>query len=124
MNYLDRRTFEEAIRQMLIRLDRQEQMLAAMREWKPDSAEYAMREKELMDNQDVCMLLSISKRTLQRYRSDGLLPYRVNRHKVYYSKPDVERFMSTYMKEVIRDRERETIRTRERNSKKTNRNKY
>ena len=57
-----------------------------------------------MDNQDVCMLLHVSKRTLQRYRSDGLLPYRMHRHKTYYRRADVELFISTHMREILRDR--------------------
>ena len=44
-------------------------------------AKLAMKEKllegdALMDNQDVCRMLNISKRTLQRYRSSGALPIR------------------------------------------------
>jgi hypothetical protein len=31
--------------------------------------------EQLLDNQDVCQLLNISKRTLQRYRSSGEFPY-------------------------------------------------
>ena len=48
------------------------------------------------------MLLHVSKRTLQRYRSDGLLPYRMHRHKIYYRRADVELFISTHMREMHR----------------------
>ena len=33
-----------------------------------------------LDNQDVCQLLNISKRTLQTYRNNGILPYSQIRH--------------------------------------------
>ena len=58
----------------------------------------------LLDGSEVMRLLSISRRTLQRYRSDGLLPYRMHRHKTYYRKSDVEMFITTHMKEILRDR--------------------
>ena len=72
MEFLDRRTFEDCMRQVFSRLDRQEEMLSAMRgdvNEKPQGT--ALLEEDTMDNQDVCMLLHVSKRTLQRYRSDG-----------------------------------------------------
>lgn len=47
----------------------------------------------LYDNQDVCQLLRISKRTLQRYRSSGELPFQMIRHKSYYKESDVEAFI-------------------------------
>ena len=28
-----------------------------------------------LDNQDVCQMLKVSRRTLQEYRNDGVLPY-------------------------------------------------
>ena len=93
-NYLDRQTFEDCMRQVFSRLDRHQEMLASMQEG-----------NDTMDNQDVCMLLHVSKRTLQRYRSDGLLPYRMHRHKTYYRRSDVEMFISTHMREILRDGE-------------------
>lgn len=46
-----------------------------------------------MDNQDLCQLLNVSKRTLQRYRSSGELPYHNIFHKIYYKEADVETFI-------------------------------
>lgn len=49
--------------------------------------------EELMDNQDVCLLLKISLRSLQYYRSAGKLPcYKIN-GKVYYKSSDVHQFI-------------------------------
>ena len=114
MEFLDRRTFEDCMRQVFSRLDRQEEMLSAMRgdvNEKPQGT--ALLEEDTMDNQDVCMLLHVSKRTLQRYRSDGLLPRRA----------DVELFISTHMREILRDRAQDKADNTKRksNDKRTNR---
>lgn len=124
MEFLDRRTFEDCMRQVFSRLDRQEEMLSAMRgdvNEKPQGT--ALLEEDTMDNQDVCMLLHVSKRTLQRYRSDGLLPYRMHRHKIYYRRADVELFISTHMREMLRDRTQDKVDNTKRksNDKRTNR---
>ena len=50
--------------------------------------------KKWLDNQDVCLILNISKRTLQTYRDNGTLPYSQVNHKMYYKPDDIERVMS------------------------------
>lgn len=105
-DYLDRQTFEDCMRKVFEHLARQQEMLASMREDKKGEPPLTgILEDDTMDNQDVCMLLRVSKRTLQRYRSDGLLPYRMHRHKTYYRRSDVEMFINTHMREILRDRE-------------------
>ncbi|GAB6010007.1 helix-turn-helix domain-containing protein [Dysgonomonas reticulitermitis] len=47
-----------------------------------------------LDNQDVCQILNISKRTLQTYRDNGTLPYSQINHKMYYKPEDVERVLN------------------------------
>ena len=47
-----------------------------------------------LDNQDVCLQLSISPRTLQTLRDNGTLAYSQIQHKTYYKAEDVERIMS------------------------------
>ncbi len=51
--------------------------------------------KKWLDNQDVCMILGISKRTLQTYRDKGLIPYSIIKHKVFYRPEDVEKVLQT-----------------------------
>jgi hypothetical protein len=46
------------------------------------------------DNQEVCMILNISKRTLQTYRDNGTLPFSQINHKMYYKPEDVERILN------------------------------
>lgn len=47
----------------------------------------------LLDNYDLCKMLNISKRTLQRYRTSGNLPYQMIYHKTFYRESDVLRFI-------------------------------
>lgn len=47
--------------------------------------------KKWLDNQDVCVILNISKRSLQNYRDNGTLPYTQIGHKMYYKPDDIER---------------------------------
>ena len=44
-----------------------------------------------LDNQDVCQILNVSKRTLQTYRDNGTLAYSQINHKTYYKPQDVEK---------------------------------
>jgi hypothetical protein len=47
----------------------------------------------LLDNQDLCMMLNVSKRSLQRYRSLGWLPFKRIDQKTYYLESEVEKFI-------------------------------
>lgn len=49
--------------------------------------------EELLDNQDLFQMLKISNRSLQRYRSNGKLPYYTISGKLYYKLSDVHRFI-------------------------------
>lgn len=46
-------------------------------------------EEELLDNQDVCLLLKISKRTLQSYRDSGKIPYHRIGNKILYRRSEI-----------------------------------
>jgi len=46
-----------------------------------------------IDNQDVCELLHVSKRTLQHYRDSGKLPFSQIGAKIYYKASDVDGFL-------------------------------
>jgi len=46
-----------------------------------------------LDNQDVCMMLNISLRTLQTYRDTGKIAFSQINHKIYYKASDVERML-------------------------------
>ena len=67
---------------------------------------------EWMDNQDVCLRLNISPRTLQTLRDTGKLAYSQIQHKIYYKAEDVEKLV-TYVglkrKEKILREKRTTV---------------
>lgn len=46
--------------------------------------------QEWLDNQDVCHILNVSKRTLQTYRDNGSLPFSQIDRKIYYKPKDVD----------------------------------
>jgi len=48
-----------------------------------------MEGDDLLDNQDVCLLLKVTPRTLERYREKKLLPFMKIKGKPYYKKSDV-----------------------------------
>lgn len=52
-----------------------------------------------LDNQEVCEILNISKRTLQTYRDNGTLPYTQINHKMYYRPEEVERLIHKLKKQ-------------------------
>ena len=61
----------------------------------------------LLDNQEVCLMLQISKRTLQRYRASGTLPFHIVYHKTWYLESEILAFMKAHFTENLkRKRER------------------
>ena len=50
--------------------------------------------KKWLDNQEVCMILNISKRTLQTYRDNDTLSFSQINHKMYYKPEDVEQVLN------------------------------
>lgn len=48
---------------------------------------------EWLDNQDVCLLLNISPRTLQTLRDNGTLAFSRINHKIFYKSADVEKIL-------------------------------
>ena len=56
--------------------------------------------EEVLDNQDLCLLLKVGIRTLQRYRAIGVLPYFTISGKVFYRTKDVHEFIRTRFADV------------------------
>ncbi|WP_029901785.1 helix-turn-helix domain-containing protein [Prevotella sp. 10(H)] len=48
---------------------------------------------DCLDNQAVCQILNVSKRTLQTFRDKGLIPYSQIGHKCFYKPEDVKEFL-------------------------------
>lgn len=49
--------------------------------------------KKWLDSQDVCIMLNVSKRTLQSLRNSGKLGYSMIGHKIYYRPQDVQQLI-------------------------------
>ena len=56
--------------------------------------EAGLNKTEWLDNESVCKLLHISKRTLQSYRDNGIIPFSQIGHKCYYKASDIEQMIS------------------------------
>lgn len=52
----------------------------------------------LLTDSEVADLLKVSRRTLQEYRNDGILPYIEMKGKVVYRESDIERTLMRYYK--------------------------
>jgi DNA-binding transcriptional MerR regulator len=87
--FIENKDFEDWMKRFMERFDRIENMI------KPEKkAEVPLINGErLYDNQDICLLLNICKRTLQRYRSLGWLPFKQIDKKAYYTESDVKKFI-------------------------------
>ena len=63
-------------------------------------SEITLDGEEVLDNQDLCLLLKVGIRTLQRYRAIGVLPYFTISGKVFYRTKDVHEFIRTRFADV------------------------
>ncbi|MDD2953431.1 MAG: helix-turn-helix domain-containing protein [Parabacteroides sp.] len=97
MDLLTKQYFESWMQKVMEQLGKQNELLLSMQTQKKEAPlSEGMR---LFDNQDMCVLLQISKRTLQRYRSIGALSYKTLGKKTYYSEADVLNFLSEHVKD-------------------------
>lgn len=81
---IEARTFEA----MMSRFEAFAQKVATLCEGQDKSLQ------KWLDNQEVCQILNISKRTLQTYRDNGTLGYTQINHKVFYKPEDVEKVIT------------------------------
>ena len=92
--FIESRDFEAWMKRIMERFDKLENMI------KPEEKTEAptINGERLYDNQDMCFLLNICKRTLQRYRSLGWLPFTRIDKKAYYTESDVKKFIEEQAK--------------------------
>ena len=88
---LDKETFEAYMERLL---EQVEKVVGAL-DKKDKKPQNYLNGERLYDNQDICLLLNVSKRTLQRYRDNGL-KYHTILHKTYYREKDVHEFIRRY----------------------------
>jgi protein tyrosine phosphatase len=89
MLYIDKNTFEAWMERILERIEMLNKKIEKL-----NNTKNQLNGDNLLDNQDLCLLLKVSKRTLQRYRSSGILPYKRIQQKTYYLESDVHKFIS------------------------------
>jgi hypothetical protein len=90
--FIEKEYLDKWLQKIMERFDRLENRLV-----KPPEKERQMLEGEtLLDNTDLCIMLNVSKRTLQRYRSLGWLPFRQIDQKMYYLQSEVETFIKKH----------------------------
>jgi hypothetical protein len=53
-----------------------------------------------LDNQEVCEIIGISKRTLQTLRDTSKIAFTMIEHKIYYRPKDVETFINNHIKKM------------------------
>ena len=53
------------------------------------------RLKKYCDNQEVCQILRITKRTLQAYRDSGKIPFTRIQNKIFYRPDDITQFIES-----------------------------
>ena len=86
--YIHKENFEAWMERIMDRFSRLDKTLDKMGQHRN------MLDGELLfDNQDLCQLLHVSKRTLQRYRSSGELPFHTLYQKTFYKESDVHTFI-------------------------------
>jgi hypothetical protein len=91
--WTDTNKFEEWMQRIMVRFDRLENSMS-----KPEKEKKYINGELLLDNQDLCLMLNCSKRTLQRFRVSGLLPCRRISQKTYYLESDVIMFIREHLK--------------------------
>ena len=88
--FIEKVYLESWMQRIMERFDRLENNLTKP----PEKERFKYNGELLLDNQDLCIMLNLSKRSLQRYRSLGWLPFKRIDQKTYYFESDVEKFIS------------------------------
>lgn len=60
--------------------------------------------KNWLDNQEVCDVLRINKKTLQAYRAKGLLPFSRIKNKLFYKPEDIRRLLELSYHPLIKSK--------------------
>jgi hypothetical protein len=92
--FIDKENFERWMERIMDRFDMLEGRIT-----KQERPHHKIDGETLMDNQDLCFMLKVSKRTLQRYRSSGKLPFKRIEQKTYYLESDVHQFIRSHFQD-------------------------
>ena len=98
MEPLDKDTFVNCMQKMISRMGQQEELLKILvddlQERNKDGNLY-LRGERLYNNRDLIRILKTSMRSLQRYRTKGLLPFMLLRNMAYYKESDVVKLLES-----------------------------
>ncbi len=86
--YLDKFQVEDWFRKVMERFDRIDEKLQIKKQ-----EVHPLNGDRLIDNQDMCLLLGVAKRTLARYRQKKLIRYYTINGRVWYKATEVEEFL-------------------------------
>ena len=92
--FIEKEYIETWMKRIMERFDNLEKKISKA----PERERLTIDGELLLDNQDLCMMLNVSKRSLQRYRSLGWLVFRRIDQKTYYKESDVNKFMAEHLK--------------------------
>ena len=104
MIQIDRETFQMMLHQIMERFDKIEDKLGRM-----NRQTSALDGDKLLDNQDMCELLGITKRTLARYRQKKLVTYYMIDGRTYYKSSEVKEFLKRKGRLSLAEMERNKI---------------
>ena len=104
MIQIDRETFQMMLHQIMERFDKIEDKLSRM-----NRQTSALDGDKLLDNQDMCELLGITKRTLARYRQKKLVTYYMIAGRPYYRSSEVKEFLNRKGRLSLAEMERNKI---------------
>ena len=90
--FIEKEYLESWMKRIMERFDRLENRLIVP----PERERQTYNGELLLDNQDLCIMLNVSKRSLQRYRSLGWLPFKRIDQKTFYLQSEVEKFIKEY----------------------------
>jgi len=88
---MDNKKFKELMEYISGRFDRIEEILNIKKVSKRE-----LDGEEIIDNQDLCNFLGVTKRTLQRYRNRKLIPFYKIDGKMYYKKSEILEFFKNH----------------------------
>jgi excisionase family DNA binding protein len=87
----------EAFKQILSQLDEIKSRLDKTSKQSPLSG-------PLLDNNEACALLKVSKGTLQSYRDQGDISFIQVGSKIYYRSSDIEEFLKNHLKSAFKNK--------------------
>ena len=98
--FIEKEYLEKWMRRIMERFDLLENRLEKLPEnntkKEPEKERRMLNGELLLDNQDLCLMLKVSKRSLQRYRSLKWLSYEQIDQKIYYFETEVEKFINEH----------------------------